>query len=195
MTRRAVNLAFVALLALAPAAMLVGCDATAGDTTANIAAATAPTETSTGRRFTVPAAYFGSQDEATSKAALEEAGGTDIERNDDGSYTVTMSDANYEAFVNKDLTTTEQVLEAIPGAKGYARITHVTYNDALTEVTFTCSSGGDLGEAGENAASTAIYVCCLHQTIAGETDLDCTVTFKDPSGAVIASYTAQDFMS
>ncbi|MDJ1122380.1 hypothetical protein QJ043_04645 [Olsenella sp. YH-ols2217] len=191
MARRAVTFALTALLVCAPASVLVGCDATAGGS----GAATTSGETTTGRRFTVPAAFFGNKAASACEEVLENYGAQDIERNADGSYTVSMTDAGYERFVADDLSATEQVLDAIPGAKGYSRITHVSYNEDLTEVTFTCSSGGSLGDAGDNAANTAIYVCCLHQTIAGVSDLDCTVTFKDPAGGVIATYSAQDILS
>ncbi|MEY8437421.1 hypothetical protein AAK967_06725 [Atopobiaceae bacterium 24-176] len=178
---RAVCVALAGVLAAGAGAALVGCDASAP-------AATTQGQGVQGRRFTVPQAYFGSKDEKASKQALEEAGGTDIVRDGDGNYTVTMSDASFAAFCQADLDRTRQLLDAIPNSPDFPQVKSISYNDDLSKVTLTCSKD-DMGSQGENAASTAIYACCLHQVIAGQ-ELLCSVDLVSGSGQVIDTYSS-----
>lgn len=171
----------LAALCMSPLA-LAGCDATAGS------AGTGQTsqETTTGRRFTVPQAFFGSKDEKGAISQLESFGGSDVERDDEGNYLVTMSDSNYERFCEESLASTRKVLDTIPGSRDYPQIVAVEYNDDFTQVTFTCVKD-DMGEQGQNAASLAIYVVALHQVIAGQ-NLQCNVTLQNSSGSIIATF-------
>ncbi len=178
---RALCAVLAGTLAVGAGAALVGCDASAP-------ASATQGQGVQGRRFTVPQAYFGSKDEGASKRALEEAGGTDVVRDPDGNYTVTMSDASFEAFCQADLDRTRQLLDAIPKSADFPQVSAITYNDDLTEVTLTCTKA-DMGSQGENAASTVIYAACLHQVIAGH-DLACTVQLVDGQGQVLDTYSA-----
>lgn len=178
---RAVCVVLAGALALGAGVALAGCDASAP------AAATEGGGVQ-GRRFTVPQAFFGSKDEKASKQALEEAGGTDIVRDDDGNYTVTMSDASFDAFCRADLDRTRQLLDAIPNSPDFPQVKSISYNDDLSEVTLACAKD-DMGSQGENAASTAIYACCLHQVIAGQ-ELSCTVELVNSSGQIIDTYSS-----
>lgn len=161
---------------------LAGCDATAGSASSGQTSQ----ETTTGRRFTVPQAFFGSKDEKGATSQLESYGGSEVERDKEGNYLVTMSDSNYQRFCEDGLASTRKVLDAIPGSRDYPQIVAVAYNDDLTQVTFTCAKD-DMGEQGQNAASLAIYVVALHQVIAGQT-LQCNVTLQNSSGSIIATF-------
>lgn len=165
---------------------LVGCDATAGSANLKQPAQ----EATTGRRFTVPQAFFGSKAEKSALDELESYGGTDIERDDEGNYLVTMSDGNYERFCEDSLASTRKVLDAIPGSRDYPQIVAVDYNEDLTQITFTCAKD-DMGEQGQNAASLAIYVAAMHQVIAGQT-LQCTVVLQNASGSTIATFSSPE---
>ena len=79
----------IAALCASPLA-LVGCDATAGSASSGQVSQ----QTTAGRRFTVPQAFFGSKDEKSAISQLESYGGSDVERDGEGNYLVTMSDGN-----------------------------------------------------------------------------------------------------
>ena len=171
----------IAALCASPLA-LVGCDATAGSASSGQVSQ----QTTAGRRFTVPQAFFGSKDEKSAISQLESYGGSDVERDGEGNYLVTMSDGNYERFCEDSLVSTCKVLDAIPGSRDYPQIVAVDYNDDLTQSTFTCAKD-DMGNQGQNAASLAIYVVALHQVIAGRS-LECNVTLQNSSGSTIATF-------
>jgi hypothetical protein len=139
-----------------------------------------------GRRFTVPSAYFGGKSAKDCESLLENIGATDIVANEDGSYTVTMSNSVYESFVKDTKASAERLIDAIPGSKSYPYVTRVAYNDDLTEIKLTTVKNEVVSEDAE-AASVAMYAACLYQSIAGM-DLDCTVTLVNTSNAVVASY-------
>lgn len=178
---RALCAVLAGTLTVGAGAALVGCDASTPATATQ-------GQGVQGRRFTVPQAYFGSKDEGASRRALEEAGGTDIVRDSDGNYTVTMSDTAFEAFCEADLDRTRQLLDAIPNSPDFPQVSAIAYNDGLTEVALTCTKAG-MGSQGENAASTVIYAACLHQVIVGD-DLACTVRLVDGQGQVLDTYGA-----
>ena len=171
----------IAALCASPLA-LVGCDATAGSASSGQVSQ----QTTAGRRFTVPQAFFGSKDEKSAISKLESYGGSDVERDGEGNYLVTMSDGNYERFCEDSLVSTCKVLDAIPGSRDYPQIVAVDYNDDLAQITFTCAKD-DMGNQGQNAASLAIYVVALHQVIAGRS-LECNVTLQNSSGSTIATF-------
>lgn len=149
------------------------------------------TEQVQGRRFTVPQAYFGSSmDEKACIQNLEEQGGSDVVHNADGTYTVTMSDASFDAFVKADYDRTCRLLDAIPLSQSFPQVTRVGYNEDLTQVDFGCAKA-DMGSQGENAANMAIYAVCLHETIAGK-PLSCTVRLVDGTGAVLDTFSVPE---
>ena len=170
--------AFTALflaLGLAVAPLLCGCDPTA-------VISSAPSVT-TGRRFSIPAEYFGDQSPEAIEDGLAKIGGFDVERNADGSYAVTMNDADYEQFIEDDRAATEEVIESICGGEGFESISRVTMDDDFDNITFT-SRVDDPGDQGERAARIAIYYACLYQTLAGQ-PLVCTVRLNGPAGHLI----------
>lgn len=139
-----------------------------------------------GKRFTIPAAYFSSMDAKTAEKRLSEIGATDVQRQDDGSYTVTMSDGSYDSFVADNLETAKRTLESIPGSTTCPSIAKVTMDDDLTQIRFECTKD-DIGTQGQDAANLAIYVSCLYQAIAGK-DLHCEVLLVAPDGHVIETH-------
>ncbi len=163
----------VAVLALAP--LLAGCDPTA--------TISAQPETRSGRRFTIPAAYFGDQSEEAIEAGLAKIGAFDLSRDADGSYTVTMNDADYDQFIEDDLAATKEVIESVCGGPGFESLSRVTMDDDLNNITYT-SRVDDPGDQGERAAEIAIYYACLYQTLAGQ-PLVCTVRLNGPAGKLI----------
>lgn len=176
----------LAALCASPLA-LAGCDAMAGSANSGQVSQ----QTTTGRRFTVPQAFFGSKDEKGAISQLESYGGSDVQRDGEGNYLVTMSDSNYKRFCEDSMASTRKVLDAIPGSRDYPQIVAVDYSDDLTQITLTCAKD-DMGEQGQNAASLAIYVVALHQVIAGQS-LQCNVALQNSSGNTIATFSYPQF--
>lgn len=170
--------ALSAVLALGAVPALVGCS----DASSNPGAAVEGAGTQ-GKRFTVPSAYFASMDAKTAEKRLQELGATDVQRNDDGSYTVTMDDAHYEAFVDDNAENTRRTIDSIPGSTTCPSISKVKMNEDFSEIQFQCTKD-DIGTQAEDASNLAIYVSCLQQAIAGD-QLQCKVSFVAPDGHII----------
>lgn len=147
---------------------------------------TAKPESTTGRRFTIPGDYFGEQGEDAIEDGLAKIGAFDATRNADGSYTVTMSDTDYAAFVEDNLETTRQVLESICDSASYPSLSQVSMDDGLTNITFTATTD-DCGPEAESAANLAIYYACLYQVLAGD-PMVVTVRVQGPSGTLLGTW-------
>ena len=176
-------LALVLLAALLAVPALAGCDPTA-----TISSAPA---TKTGRRFSIPAEYFGDQTPEEIEKGLAKIGGFDVEVNPDGSYAVTMNDADYDQFMKDNEAATKEVIESICGGQGFDSLSRVTMDDDFNNITFT-SRVDDPGDQGEKAADIAIYYACLYQTLAGQ-PLVCTVRLNGPAGHLIGQWSYPEF--
>lgn len=168
----------VVAAALALMVGLSGCDPTS--------VIMAQPKSTTGRRFTIPADYFGDQSADAIEDGLAKIGAFDTAINADGSYTVTMSDTDYERFVEDNRATTRQVLESICGSASYPDLSQVTMDDDFTNITFT-STSDDPGTQAESAANLAIYYACLYQVLAGD-PMVVTVRVQGPSGALLGTW-------
>lgn len=142
-------------------------------------------ESNQGRRFTIPAQYFGSQSEDEARHTLTENQATNIVKNQDGSYTVTMTNDAFNSFVAMNKKQTQNALQALVDNQSYPGITKVEALGDLNTVTCTTTNSSET-DAEIKAAEYIIYLVCLYQTIAGET-LACHTTFLNPAGQVVYS--------
>lgn len=140
-------------------------------------------EATQGRRFTIPAQYFGNQSDADAHETLVKNQATDITKNSDGSYTVTMTDDAFNAFCAMNKTQTQNALHALANNSNYPGITKVDISDDMEDVTCT-TQNASVTDAETKAADYIIYLVCLYKTIAAET-LVCHTSFVDPANQVV----------
>lgn len=140
-----------------------------------------------GRRFTIPSQYFGSQTESEAREMLTKNGATDITKNSDGTYTVTMADDVFDTFCKTNKEQTENALHALAQNDTYPGLTNVDISDDLRNVTVS-TTNAEQTQAETDAGNYVIYLVCLYQTIAGD-PLMCTVNFVNPAGQTIYTTT------
>jgi hypothetical protein len=186
----ALSCALVVSSALGLAGCGNGSASSSASSSASTSESTAASSTSTGVegvRFTIPSTYFSGKSSSEITKALESYNATDIAENSDGSYTVTMSNEGYAAFVKDVKQQVENVLLAMPGSKSYSAISKASYNDDFTQITLT-SLKAEVTSESEQACELAGYLACMYQVIAGQ-DMHAEVTLVGTNGTTIATFT------
>lgn len=181
---RAAKLVAVGLLMLAVA----GCASagTSGSSSPIDAVTSAATGTSSSsHKVTFPALYFDlSGTSADPEQALEDAGYSDIQAADDGSYTATVPADAYESLVSATKDMVSGLIEGIPQDRRYPDAVAVDSDEQFATVTVTFSTSELTPE--ESLVSSYIgNAVCMYQTVAS-LPVGCDVILVGPDGAELA---------
>lgn len=133
---------------------------------------------------TFPSLYFDLT--GTSKdpeKTLKEAGYTDVESADDGSWTATVRGEDYDALVNDVYELVKDFIGQVVGDKDYPNATAVDYDEQLATVTVSFSTA-DISPQEELLPKMIGNAVCMYQQIAG-LPVGCDVILVGPDGTAI----------
>ena len=138
----------------------------------------APAEKQT---VSVPQVFFEGAWESDPMTVLQDFGGADITKEDDGSYTVTFSADGYAGFVERVYADAKAAIDDVASSGLHPHVTAVDYDEQFATVTVT------LDTTNLSAVETLLpfapgEIACGYQQVAG-LPVQCDVILVGPDGS------------
>lgn len=118
--------------------------------------------------ITYPGSFF-EDDESDSeiRAFLEEKGYTNVTKNDDGSWTVTMPAEVYEAYIAALNEGLEETINALKDPESWPNIASIEHNEDYSEIVITLKTNKMTATDSFAPMSVGIPVCSLQEASGG----------------------------
>ena len=129
---------------------------------------------------TIPAVFFEGLWEPDPQAILDDYHCTDVEQNDDGSYTVCLTRQNYDALVERAYIDAQNAIDNLVGSAHHPHVTAVDYDEQFGTVTVTLDTQ-DITEVEGALPSIPGGIACGYQLRAG-LPVNCDVILVGPDG-------------
>lgn len=129
----------------------------------------------------VPQVFFEGAWESDPMTVLQDFGGADITKEDDGSYTVTFSADGYAGFVERVYADAKAAIDDVASSGLHPHVTAVDYDEQFATVTVT------LDTTNLSAVETLLpfapgEIACGYQQVAG-LPVQCDVILVGPDGS------------
>lgn len=130
--------------------------------------------------LTVPAVFFEGVWEEDPRAVLDDYHCLDIVQNDDGSYTVSLTQENYGALVERVYDDAKGALLGLASSQDHPHVTAVDFDEQFATVTVTLDTQ-DLSVVEPGLPYIPGGIACGYQLIAG-LPVSCDVILVGPDG-------------
>lgn len=130
---------------------------------------------------TVPVVFFESAWESDPESVLDEFGATDVAQGDDGTYTATFTEQDYQAFIDRVYQDAKDAIDDLADSSVHPHVTAVDYDEQFATVTVT------LDTTSLSAVETLLpyipgEIACGYQQVAG-LPVQCDVILVGPDGS------------
>lgn len=130
---------------------------------------------------TIPVVFFEGTWEEDPQGILDDYHCSDVEENEDGTYTVTLSRQNYDALIERAYIDAKTAIDALVHNDDHPHVTAVDYDEQFGTVTVTLDTS-DLSVVEGALPYIPGGIACGYQLMAG-LPVRCDVILVGPDGA------------